>query len=109
MSIAPSRLLSRLDAQIAAASDPFAADCLRAERAGYFARQGRFDEAKTVLTTLRERYDAQPRALMSAWLSLAEGLMSYFSDMGPLARDKVHRAYAISGAAGPPCGSVAHA
>ena len=100
MSIAPSRLLSRLDAQITAASDPFAADCLRAERACYFARQGRFDEAKTVITTLRERYDARPRALMSAWLSLAEGLMSYFSDMGPLARDKVHRAYAISGAAG---------
>lgn len=100
MNIAPSRLLSRLDAQISAANDPFARDCLRAERACYFARQGRFDEAKMVLDALREHYAAEPRALMSAWLSLAEGLMSYFQDMGPRSRDKVLRAYAISAAAG---------
>jgi tetratricopeptide (TPR) repeat protein len=100
MSPAPSRLLSLLDTQISAASDPFLADCLRAERACYLARQGRFAEAKITLGSLRDRHDAEPRAALSAWLSLAEGLMSYFLDMGPRSRDRVLRAYAISGAAG---------
>jgi tetratricopeptide (TPR) repeat protein len=100
MSPAPSRLLIQLDAQIAAADDPFAADCLRAERACYLARQGRFQDARITLDMLRERYAIHPRASMSAWLSLAEGLMIYFLDMNPRSRDRVLRAYAISGAAG---------
>ncbi len=38
--------------------------------------------------------------MVSAWLSLAEGLLIHFSNMGQQARDKVHRAYALSAAAG---------
>ena len=88
MTLTPSRLLTRLDADIAAASNPFRADCLRAERAGYLARQGHVDEAKTELAALHRRHDARPNAEMSAWLSLAEGLLSYFNDRGLAATDK---------------------
>jgi len=94
-----SRLLSRLDAEIAAARHPLKADCLRAERAGFLARQGHLDEARRVLSTLHMQYAANPHAVMSAWLSLGEGLLSHFSDLGPAAHDRMRRAYALSGAA----------
>lgn len=96
----PSRLLDRLDAAIAAAKNVVIADCLRAERAAYLARQGRLDEAKEVLAALHERHDARPRPETSAWLSLAEGLVIHFSEMGTGAHDKVQRAHALSAAAG---------
>lgn len=95
----PSRLLTRLDAAIAAASHPVKADCLRAERAGYLARLGRLDEARQVLSSLHMQYASQPNATMSAWLALGDGLLGYFSDMNQMARDKMRRAYALSGAA----------
>jgi tetratricopeptide (TPR) repeat protein len=94
-----SRLLSRLDADIAAAKHPLKADCLRAERAGFLARQGHLDEARQVLSSLHMQYAANPHAVMSAWLSLGEGLLSHFSDLAPAAHDRMRRAYALSGAA----------
>lgn len=94
-----SRLLSRLDAEIAAAKHPLKADCLRAERAGFLARQGHLDEARQVLSSLHMQYAAHPHAVMSAWLSLGEGLLSHFSDLAPAAHDRMRRAYALSGAA----------
>jgi hypothetical protein len=96
----PSRLLLKLDAAIAAATDPISSDCLRIERACYLARRGRSDEVRATLVELRRRYDASPKVATSAWLSLAEGLLIHFSDMGQLARDKIHRAFALSAAAG---------
>ena len=94
-----SRLLSRLDAAIAAAAHPLRADYLRAERAGYLARQGHLIEASQVIALLHERYDPSPNVLISAWLNLAEGLLSHFSDLSGVAIDKMRRAYALSGAA----------
>ena len=94
-----SRLLARLDAEIAAARHPLKADCLRAERAGFLARQGHLDDARQVLSTLHMQYASRPNAVMSAWLSLGEGLLSHFSDLAPAAHDRMRRAYALSGAA----------
>lgn len=94
-----SRLLNRLDAEIAAARHPLKADCLRAERAAFLARQGHLDEARQVLSALHMQYASKPHAVMSAWLSLGEGLLSHFSDLGPAAHDRMRRAYALSGAA----------
>jgi hypothetical protein len=91
-----SRLLSRLEADIAAATHPIAADCLRAERASYLARQGRFDEAREELTRLHERYDKAPVIEVSIWLNLVDGLVSFFTDMGKLSVDKILRAHALS-------------
>ena len=98
MSSMPLRLLARLDAAIAAAADPFDADCLRVERACYLVRQGHFEPATTELDGVRSKYDARPSPSISAWLSLADGLMSHFSEVGGAARDKMRRAHALSAA-----------
>ena len=94
-----SRLLTRLEAEIAAATHPLRADCLRAERAGLLARLGQLGEARQVLSTLQGQYANRPHAVMSAWLSLGEGLLGYYSDMGTSTQDRMRRAYALSGAA----------
>jgi tetratricopeptide (TPR) repeat protein len=96
----PSRLLNQLEAAIAAAPTRLIADCSRAERACYMARQGRLDEARSTVTALRQQYGTAPNVAMSAWLSLAEGLESYFRNLGEGSRDKVMRAHAFSAAAG---------
>lgn len=98
MSSMPMRLLARLDAAIAAAPDPFDADCLRVERACYLVRQGHFEPATTELDSIRGKYDARPSPSISAWLSLGDGLMSHFREVGGAARDKMRRAHALSAA-----------
>ena len=95
-----SRLLRRLNAAIAGAKSQYDADCAHAERACYLARQGDFAQASRTITTLRRRYASQPDAAMSVWLNLAEGLVSYYSELGPIAHDKVMRAHALSAASG---------
>ena len=85
---------------MAASANPIAADCLRAERACYFARQGRLSEARAEISALRKKYETTPNVAISAWLSLAEGLEIYFRNFGAGSRDKVLRAHALSSAAG---------
>lgn len=96
----PSRMELRLEAEIAGAATVMAADCKRAELAGYHARLGRFDEARSTLAALHQRYDPQPNVAISSWVNLVEGLIGHFSDMDPAARDKVLRAHALSTAGG---------
>lgn len=95
-----SRLLRRLNAQVVGAGDPHAADCFRAERACFLARQGYFGEARRSIEALRSRYASHPDAEMSVWLNLAEGLLSHFAELGSIAHDKVMRAHALSAATG---------
>jgi tetratricopeptide (TPR) repeat protein len=64
------------------------------------ARRGETNEARKTLLELRQKYELHPNVVVSAWLSLAEGLLIHFSDMGQQARDKIHRAFALSAAAG---------
>lgn len=96
----PSRLQLRLEDGIRNARNQFEADCLRAERAGYLARIGQFDEVRIELAALHERYDPRPNAEISAWLNLVEGLLSYFSAVGSPANDKLKRSLALSSATG---------
>ena len=96
----PSRLLLRLEAGIVNAKSVVEADCLRAERAAYLARLGRFEEVRAELDALRARYDCRPNVKISVWLNLVEGLTIHSREMGQAARDKVLRAHALSGAAG---------
>ena len=91
-----SRLLSTLDARIKTARDPVENACLRAEKAALLARQGRLDAARAELRDLRSRFDSRPHAAVSAWASLAEGLVAYFEDLNASARDKFKRALALS-------------
>jgi len=94
-----SRLLTRLDGAIAKARNPVDVACLRAERAGFLARQGHLDQARKAIDHLHTQFAWRPHAAVSAWLSLAEGLHDYYSHLGLTARDRVQRAYALSGAA----------
>jgi len=110
-----SRLLKQLDAAIDAASNPVRADCLRAERACLVARHGHFDDARKTLSGLQQQYARQPNMVLSAWISLAEGLIAHYGKLGASeAIDKIHRAYAMSGAAREPalhalcCAWLAH-
>ena len=91
-----SRLLSALDAHISKTRDPVENACLRAERAALLARQGQLDAARTELNTLRGQFDSRPHAIVSAWASLAEGLVAYFENLSSSARDKFMRALALS-------------
>jgi tetratricopeptide (TPR) repeat protein len=100
MNLPPSRLLTRLNADIAAERIPLRADLLRAERAAFLARQGQIEEARRDVVDLQQRYANRPSVEVSAWLSLVESLISYFSDMGPAAMDKMRRAHALSKAGG---------
>ena len=68
----PSRLLARLDAQIAVADGSVAAACLRARKATYLARQGREQEAAAIVATIREAFGKVPNAEVTAWVSLVE-------------------------------------
>ncbi len=94
-----SRLQLRLEDGIRNARSTFEGDCLRAERAGYLARIGQFEEVRVELAALHERYDPRPNAEMSAWLNLVEGLMIYFSAVGSPTNDKIKRSLALSSAA----------
>jgi tetratricopeptide (TPR) repeat protein len=96
----PSRLLLRLEAEIGAAKSVLEADCLRAERAGYLARLGRFEEVQQELADLHGRYDLRPNAAVSAWLNFVEGLTVYFSATGVPTTDKLKRSFALSSAVG---------
>ena len=76
------------------------ADCLRAERAAYLARLGRFEEVHAELAVLRARYDLCPNVEVSAWMNLVEGLEIYFVGVGVPKLDKLKRSFALSSAAG---------
>ncbi|HEV7443005.1 MAG TPA: hypothetical protein VGO18_10455 [Steroidobacteraceae bacterium] len=98
--IAPPRLLLRLEAEIASARSQLDADCKRAERAAYLARLGRFEEARNELDKLQGRYAKNPNIELSIWTNFAEGVMTYFDNVGAATTDRVQRAYALSVAAG---------
>lgn len=91
-----SRLLSALDARIRKTRNPVDSACLRAERASLLARQGQLDAARSELAALRAQFDARPHAIVTAWVSLAEGLVAYFENLNTSARDKFMRALALS-------------
>ncbi len=91
-----SRLLNALDARIRKTRNPVESACLRAERAALLARQGQLDAARAQLSALRTQFDTRPHAIVSAWASLAEGLVAYFENLSSSARDKFMRALALS-------------
>jgi hypothetical protein len=95
-----SRLLARLDADIARTRNVIDVACLRAERAGFLARRGQFDQAQAELDSLHAQFSDRPHPAVSAWLCMVEGWMLHFGSLSAGARDKLKRAQALSGAAG---------
>ncbi|HUG24880.1 hypothetical protein [Piscinibacter sp.] len=98
--VAKSRLLTRLDAAIAKTRNPVEAACLRVERAGFLARHGHFDKARSELAAVHAQFDPHPQAAVSVWLCIAEAWVLHFSSLSAMARDKMMRAQALSAAAG---------
>ena len=99
MKSADSKLLARLDAALAATRDPIRTACLRAERAGYRARQGHFDRARSELDNLRLQFAMWPQPEVSIWLCLLEGWIAYYENLDHSALDRMKRARALSEAA----------
>jgi hypothetical protein len=97
-----SKLLQRLDADIARSVSAVEQGCLRAERAGYFARQGYFEEARSEIRDLQALFYSRPHPAVSANLAMAEGLLAFHEGEDGGARDKFKRAQALSAAAGLP-------
>jgi tetratricopeptide (TPR) repeat protein len=91
-----SRLLAQLAARIAAARDPVEAACLRAQRGIYLARQGKYDEAEAIVKAVRDEFGTRPNAEVTAWISLVEALIHFYSQPGPKALDRLRRAHALS-------------
>jgi tetratricopeptide (TPR) repeat protein len=97
-----SRLLKRLDAEIEAAPSLVRGASLKARRAVLLARHGQLAQAREQLTGLHQLAFQHPHPEIGAWLHLAEGLMSYYTDFSSAARDKILRAQAIARSAGLP-------
>jgi tetratricopeptide (TPR) repeat protein len=95
-----SRLLMRLEAALAKTRNPVDAACLRVERAGFLARHGHFDKARSELAAVHAAFDHHPQAPVSVWLCIAEAWVLHFSSLSGSARDKMMRAQALSAATG---------
>jgi len=93
------RALAQLDSALAAERDPVRLACLRAERAGLWARHGHLEQARAELADLHARQQRHASPTLGAWLCLAEGLVDHFRDLDPKARDRMMRAHALSSAA----------
>lgn len=96
------RLLSRVEAEIAAATHQTQSACARARRALLLARHGRLDQARSELTGLHQLAFQHPHPELGAWLHFAEGLMSYYTDFSSSAHEKIARAQQIARAASLP-------
>ncbi len=99
MKAPPSPMLARLDAALAASVHPIDAACVRAERAGFLARQGFFDDANTDLAVLRTEFAQRPAALVTVWICIVEAWIEQYSGRVSASRDKMLRAQALSAAA----------
>ena len=99
MKSADSKLLARLDAALANTRNPIRTACLRAERAGYRARQGHFDRSRSELDNLRLQFAMRPHPEVSIWLCLLEGWIAYYENLDHSALDRMKRARAVSAAA----------
>jgi hypothetical protein len=89
-------LLAQLASRIAAARNPVEAGCLCAQRGIYLARQGKYEEAQAIVDALRGKLAARPNAEVTAWISLVEALIQFYSQPVPRALDRLRRAHALS-------------
>ena len=96
----PSRLLERLDGEIAQADDPFTRECLKARRACALARHGQFPEARFALAGLRSQAQRLRQPLLHAWVALVEGQIEHCERVGDGARERFAQARALAQEAG---------
>lgn len=86
-----SQLLIRLEDHIRTAQDLQTRGRLNARKAAYFARIGRFAEAKELIAALRVDFGMARSCAVTPWIMWAEGVLHYFEDLGPRALDRFAR------------------
>lgn len=88
--------LARLDEELAQQPEPWRRAELRTRRAAYIARIGRFDEARTIVSEVREAFGGGQSGRVAVRLMLAEGLIHAFERYAPEAGDRIMRAQALA-------------
>jgi len=91
-----SRLLSRLESDIRGAPDALTADCVRCERAAYFARMGDGAAAARELADVQRRHAARPNAAVSGWVHFAQAVVDHYGSQAPQSQDRMKRAHALA-------------
>jgi hypothetical protein len=91
-----SQLLLRLEQGIQTGTSSDQVAKLQAQRAGYLARVGRFQEAKDSIEVLRKTYGDGRNGTVTVWIMLAEGLTQLYENLQPNAIDRIKRAQLLS-------------
>ena len=91
-----SPLVARLEAELRTIADPIEKGCLSAQLACYQARVGEFDHAELRRVALRKEFGDGHSARVSILIMCLEGLLLYFKDLDPGARDRLMRANLLS-------------
>lgn len=90
-----SQLLFRIEERLLVESDPNIRAELLARQSGYFARIGRFAEAKKNIGELRKVFSDGRSGRVTAFIMLAEGLVLHYEQLGIGALDRIARAQLI--------------
>ena len=96
----PSRLIDRLDAEIARAEGVLEREFLKARRAAALARHNQFAEARFALAGLRSQGQRLRNTALAAWIALVDGLIDHCESLSTGAREKFARAHALAAEAG---------
>lgn len=91
-----SPLVVRLEAELRGAADPIKRGALSAQLACYEARIGEFGKAEVRRVELRKEFGDGHSAHVSILIMCLEGLLLYFKDLNPKARDRLFRASLLS-------------
>lgn len=86
-----SQTLVRLTRELAVSGDPIQRAEIQARIACDLARLGRFDEARKCIDELRVVFADGHSGRASVWIMLAEGLVHHYSQLSPLALDRITR------------------
>jgi hypothetical protein len=92
----PSRVIDRLDAEIARAEGVLEREFLKARRAAALARHGQFQEARFALAGLRSQGQRLRNPALSAWVALVDGLIDHCESLSTGAREKFARAHDLA-------------
>jgi hypothetical protein len=95
-----SRVIERLDAEIAQAEGVLDRELLKARRAAALARHGQFAEARFALAGLRSQSQRLRNRVLSVWVVLVDALIEHCENLAPTVRDKFARAHELAVAAG---------
>ena len=91
-----SQLLHHLDERLCVESDANMRAELLAQKAGYLARVGRFEEAKSIISEVRKTFGDIRDGRVTVQVMVAEGLALHFELLSAAASDRVARAHVLA-------------